>query len=382
MKSFISPVILLCCFVFLSCKGKKEEVQPEIPSVNIVEAGQKTVPVYTEYIGQTYGISDVQIQTRVQGWILAIHFKEGDMVKKGQLLFTLDDLEIRNKIDASVAQLARAKSQQAKTEADLSRVEPLVKMNALSQRELDAAIAANNTARAEVDAANAALSNSRVELGYTRIMSPITGIIGINKYLVGDLVNPTSVGGTLNTVSAVGEMRIRFPISESEYLRFVKRVRSDSSHLKQIGQVPVELLLGDGTAYYEKGKIDLTNRQVDPQTGSLLVQALFANQQRILRPGQYVKVRFQTDLYKDAIMVPQQAVSQLQSIYQVYVLNDSSKVNPRVVKVGARVGDNWIIEDGLKAGEKVAIVGSAVINPRVSVKPVMMKWNYDSTSVR
>jgi membrane fusion protein (multidrug efflux system) len=365
-----------------SCKEKKQEAELVSPSVNIVEAGQRTVPVYTEYIGQTYGISDVQILTRVQGWILGIHFKEGDMVKKGQLLFTLDDAEIRNRIDAATAQLARANSLLAKAASDLSRVEPLVKMNALSQRELDAAVAIRNSARAEVDAANASLSNAKVEFSYTRILAPISGIIGINKYQVGDLVNPTSLGGTLNTVSAVGEMRIRFPISESEYLRFVKRIRADSSALKKLSQVPVELVLGDGTVYFEKGRIDLTNRQVDPQTGSLLVQAVFANDQRILRPGQYVKVRFQTDIFPNAILVPQQAVGQLQSIYQVFVLNDSSKVNPRVVKVGARVGDNWIIEDGLKAGEKVALVGSAVINPGIPVKPVMMKWNYDSTSVR
>jgi membrane fusion protein (multidrug efflux system) len=382
MKSLFILSFYAIIFCTISCGEKKETAAPVSPDVNVVVAGQKTIPVFTEYVGETYGISDIQIQARTTGWILGIHFKEGDFVKKGQLLFTTDDQEIRNRIVEANAQLSKANSMKSKTQSDLDRVEPLVKMNALSQRDLDAAIAANNSAKAEVDASSAALANARVEQGYTRITAPISGLIGINKYQVGDYVNPTAIGGALNTISAVGEMRVRFPISESEYLRFVKRIRSDTASVKGLSKVPVTLILGDGTSFNETGKIDLANRQIDPQTGSLIVQAIFTNKQNILRPGQYVKVRFQTDIYQDAILVPQQAVSQLQSIYQVYVLNDSSKVNPRIVKVGARVGSNWIIQDGLKAGEKVAIIGSAAVNPRVPVKPITMNWNYDSTSVQ
>ncbi len=382
MKSLLRLFITTSFILILSCGEKKENAAPVSPDVNVVVAGQKTIPVYTEFVGETYGISDIQIQARTTGWILGIHFKEGDVVKKGQLLYTIDDQEIRNKIDAATAQLARANSQQSKTQSDLSRVEPLVKINALSQRDLDAAVAANNSAKAEVNAAAAALANARVEQGYTRITAPISGLIGISKYQVGDYVNPTAMGGSLNTISAVGEMRVRFPISESEYLRFVKRLRSDTASVRGLVKIPVKLILGDGTEFYETGRIDLANRQIDPQTGSLIIQAIFANAQRILRPGQYVKVKFQTDLYNDAILVPQQAVNQLQNIYQVYVLNDSSKISPRIVKVGARVGSNWIIQDGVKAGEKLAIIGSAAINPQIPVKPIMMKWNYDSTTVQ
>lgn len=382
MKSLFSLSFSAIFICTISCGEKKETAAPVSPDVNVVAAGQKTIPVYTEYVGETYGISDIQIQARTTGWILGIHFKEGDFVKKGQLLFTIDDQEIRNRISEAAAQLARASSMKSKTQSDLERVEPLVKMNALSQRDLDAAIAANNSAKAEVDASSAALANARVELGYTRITAPISGLIGLNKYQVGDYVNPTSIGGSLNTISAVGEMRVRFPISETEYLRFVKRLRSDTGSVKALGKIPVKLILGDGTEFNEIGRIDLANRQIDPKTGSLIIQSIFTNKQNILRPGQYVKVRFQTDIYENAIMVPQQAVSQLQNIYQVYVLNDSSKVNPRIVKVGARVGSNWIIQDGLKAGEKVAIIGSAALNLQVPVKPVSMNWNYDSTSVQ
>ena len=382
MKSLFSLSFSALLVFLISCGDKKEEAAPVSPDVNVVAAGQKTIPVNTEYVGETYGISDIQITARTSGWILGIHFKEGDFVKKGQLLYTIDDQEIRNRIAESSAQLSRANSMKSKTQSDLARVEPLVEMNALSKRDLDAAVAANNSAKAEVDAAAASLANARVELGYTRIVAPISGLIGINQYQVGDFVNPSAMRGLLNTISAVGEMRVRFPISESEYLRFVKRLRSDTSSVKRFNNVPVKLILGDGIEYNEIGKIDLANRQIDPATGSLIIQAIFANKQNILRPGQYVKVRFQTDIYQDAILVPQQAVSQLQNIYQVYVLNDSSKVSPRIVKVGARVGSNWIIQDGLKAGEKVAIIGSAAVNPRVPVKPIPMNWNYDSTSVQ
>jgi membrane fusion protein (multidrug efflux system) len=149
-----------------------------------------------------------------------------------------------------------------------------------------------------------------------------------------------------------------------------------------VDENPVELILGDGSIYSEKGKIDLANRQVDPTTGSLLLQAVFKNEMNLLRPGQYVKVRFKTDEYKDAILLPQQAVSQLQGIYQVFVINDSSKLAPRVVKPGARVGSNWIVSDGLKAGEKVAVIGNASIDMKNAVKPMTMNWNYDSTILR
>ena len=153
----------------------------------------------------------------------------------------------------------------------------------------------------------------------------------------------------------------------------------DKDKIQKALEIPVQLILGDGSTYPKYGKIDLINRQVDPQTGSLLMQALFKNKQNLIRPGEYVKVRFQTDEYKDAVMVPQQAVNQLQSIYQVYVVNDSSKVVPRVVQAGARVGSNWIITSGLKAGEKVAVIGNAVVNPKNPIKQNPMNWNYDST---
>ncbi len=374
------PIALVSAVVFSGCKDEKTAAAPMIPDVNVVEAGQMTVPVYSDYVGETYGISDVNIRSRLSGYVVSMHFKEGQTVQKGQLLYVVDDRNIQANIDAAEARLAEAKTYMVRAKADLDRVEPLTRMNALSQRDLDAAVATYNATRAQVSAAEAALRNAKIDLGFTRITSPITGVIGLSKVLVGDFVTQGAMGEPLNTVSAIGEMRVRFPIAEAEYLRFVKKAREVGKTGASIASVPVKLVLGDNTEFSETGRIDLANRQIDPETGSLTLQAVFKNDDRLLRPGQYVKVRFQTEEYKDAIMVPQSAVNQLQSIYQVFVLGDSSKLQPRVIKPGARVGSNWIVESGLQAGEKVAIVGSAAINPKFPVKPVAMNWNYDSTS--
>lgn len=371
--------VLVIVTVIFSCKDK-EEKPVLVPDVNVVAAGKLTVPVFTEFVGETYGISDVNIRSRVAGFLTSIHFKEGQQVEKGQLLYVVDDRNIITRIDAAEAQLAQARTYMVKAKADLDRVEPLTKMNALSQRDLDAARATYEASKSEVAAAEAALRNAKIDLGFTRITAPITGVIGLSKVLVGDFVNQGAMGEPLNIISALGEVRVRFPISESDYLRFAKRAKEKGIAAEGARDYPVELVLSDNSVFPEMGKIDLANRQIDPQTGSLTMQAVFQNKERLLRPGQYVKVRLKTDEYKDAIMIPQNAVNQMQSVYQVFVIGDSSKLKPRVIVPGARVGSNWIVSEGLKEGEKVAIIGNASINFRNPVKPVMINWNYDSTS--
>lgn len=357
-----------------SC-GEKKQKSTVIPDVNVVAAAQRTLPVYSEFVGQTYGQSDIDIQPRVEGWITAMNFKEGDMVKQGQLLYTIDEIQLRNRVASSQAGVAEAEVLLQKTKADLDRVEPLAKMNALSQRDLDAARASYNAQQQKLESAKALLSNSQVELSYAHITAPITGVIGISKVLVGDYVSRSSGKNIINTISAIGAMRVRFSISENDYLKFKKKAQEGATK----EQVEVEMLLGDGSVYPETGKIDFADRTIDPETGSLLVQAVFQNTSRVLKPGQYVKVRFITDLAKDAVLVPQQAVNQLQSIYQVFVLTDKNQIQPRPVETGMRIGSNWVITKGLKGGEKVALVGNAVIKPDIVVKPVEFSWNYDST---
>jgi membrane fusion protein (multidrug efflux system) len=223
------------------------------------------------------------------------------------------------------------------------------------------------------------MANAKIELGYTRITAPITGIIGISKVQVGDYVKMVSAGQGINVISSLGDVRVRFPISENDYLNFVREYKKDPKS-NNFREVPVELILGDGSVFGEKGILQLTNRQIDPNTGSILIQAVFKNSSGLLRPGQYVKVRFRTGEFNNAVVIPQQSVNQLQNIFQVFLLTDSNKVKPTTVKVGSRVGSNWIVTDGIKEGDKIVIVGSTFLNPTMVVRPVMLKWNYDSTS--
>jgi membrane fusion protein (multidrug efflux system) len=373
---------LLAGFIIISINSCKEDdsKKPVVsPDVNVVAAGKENLPIYSEYVGQTYGLSDINIEPRIEGWITGIFFKEGSMVQKGSLLYTIDDQPSLNRLDASRAEVARARTLMENKKSELGRVKPLADMNALSQRDLDYATANYDASVNEVKIAESRVENSKIELSYTRITSPITGIIGISKVQVGDYVSRATLGNGINVVSALGDVRVRFPISENDYLQFTREYKKDPK-ANNFAEIPVDLILGDGSLYSEKGRLQLTNRQIDANTGSILVQAIFKNAQGILRPGQYIKVRFKTSEYSNAVVIPQQAVNQLQNIYQVYLLTDSNKIKPSIIKVGARVGSNWIVKEGLKEGDKAVILGSAFVNTTTVVNPVIIKWNYDSTS--
>jgi membrane fusion protein, multidrug efflux system len=373
----INPIGPACFLLLLfpSCKDRSKESAQVVPEVNVVEAGQRTVPVYAEYVGQTFGQSDVEIHARAEGWVQNILFKEGSVVRKGQLLYVIEDNQLREREQAAQAHLAQANILLIKAKSDLDRVKPLAEMNALSKRDLDAAQADYDAQRQAVNAAQALLNNTRTQLSYARIKAPIGGIIGISNVKVGDYVKNADES-PLNTISAVSTMHVRFPITENDYLMYSQKM--DREKLRNLD---VDLILNDGSVFLEKAKLDFANREIDPSTGSLLVQAVVENKTRLLRPGQYVKVRFQTDEIPNAVLVPQQAINQLQSMYLAYVVNDSSKINPRPVKTGQRIGSNWVIIEGLKPGEKVALVGNTIIKPGMVVKPIVNAYSYDSTSL-
>lgn len=365
----------------ISCKEQKEVQEQVAPEVMTVAVIQKTVPVYGEYVGETYGKADVAINAQIDGTIVGIHFREGNYVQKGQLLYTLDDETLRNKYSQAEARYAQANTMMVRAKSDLERVEPLATMKALSQREFDAAKAAYQAAKSEVDVAGGALKNAKIDLGDAKILAPISGIIGISKLQVGDHASKLNLGEPLNMVSSVDEIRVRFTISEDEYLEYARRFK-DHRGFMVTDKIPVTLILSDGSFYDQTGSINITNRQIDPATGSFLVQAVFPNPKGLLRPGQFVRVRLQKDLYPDAIVVPQQAINQLQNKYQVFVVDDSSKLQPKLVTVGNRVGSNWIVKEGLKAGEQVAIIGSMLLRPAMQVRSKELSWNSDSTDIK
>jgi membrane fusion protein (multidrug efflux system) len=376
MKHYLACVLSIS--LIYGC-GPAEQKATVVPEVNVVPAGQYDIPILAEYVGQVFGQSDVAIRPRVEGWITGIHFKEGDEVKEGQLLYTIEDIQLQNKVANAQAQLTEAEVMYQKAKANLARVEPLVEANALSKKDLDEARADYEAQKENVNSARALKSNADVEKGYSRIVAPISGIIGISKVQVGDYVSRSLGDNTINTVSATQSVRVRFAITEKDFLEF--RRKRDEKGLSRDSLV-IYLELSDGTMYPETGKVDFADRNVDPTTGTITVQALFDNNQKILRPGQYVKVRFKADEMKQAIVIPQQAINQLQSTYRIFVLNDSNQIVPRTVKVGPRNGQNWVITEGLQASEKVAVLGNAIVKPNMVVTPVDMKWNYDSTLVK
>jgi membrane fusion protein, multidrug efflux system len=374
MKPILVSFIFLTVLTIAACKGKKEEAVAIVPEVNVVQVGQKDVPIYAEYVGQAYGQTDVELKPRVEGWIQSIHFKEGSMVERGQVLYVIQDDELRDSEQAARANLAQQQVLLVKTKADLDRVRPLAEMNALSKRDLDEAQANYDAQLQAIAAAEAALHNARTQLSYSRLTSPIRGRIGISKVQVCDFVRKTGLEEPINTVSSTGEIRIRFAVTESDYIRYSREIGPE-----KLRSLDVDLILNDGSLLPEKAKLDFANREIDATTGSMLVQAVVRNQTGLLRPGQYVKVRFTADEIPNALLVPQEAINQMQNVYMAFVVNDSSKINPRPVQVGARTGGNWVITDGLKAGEKVALVGNALIKPGMVVKPVMKSYSYDST---
>ncbi|MCL2041662.1 MAG: efflux RND transporter periplasmic adaptor subunit [Bacteroidales bacterium] len=352
------------------------------PDVHFAEVGVRDIPVYQTYVGQTYGLSDIDIQARVDGWLTGIHFKEGTFVSQGQLLYTIDDQPIQTKVDAAKASLAEANTKLVKAKSDYERVKPLAEMNALSKRDLDNAIAMYEAAQSEVEIADARLKTNEIELGYTRITAPITGLIGISKTQVGAYVSRgMGASQALNTISQIDKIRVRFSITENNYLSFRKAiVESGGDLIEKKQDIPITLILNDGTVYPEAGALDIVDREINPATGAMLVQAIFDNKEKMLRPGQFVKIRIQTEALKDAIVVPQSAVNQMQNIYQVFVLTAENKLEARIVEVGDRIGSNWVIKNGLSAGEKVVTLGNvSLIKADVPLNPVDMQWDYDKT---
>jgi membrane fusion protein (multidrug efflux system) len=380
MKLFITTVDLqkkmLCLLVVLTSAGCKNNETVTLPpvKVNVVKAVMNDVPLYEDFVAQVYGESDVDIRSRVEGWVTSVNFKEGSAVKKGSLLYVIDDSQYQTRVDREANELARAKTEMVRTRSELSRVQPLTELNALSQKDLDNATAAYDAAQAQVMASEASLKNARIELGYTRVLAPFDGIVGISNVRVGDYVSRAGGTSVLTTISSIRGVRIRFQISEREYLRIAQMTDEEISSAKK----NVQLILADGSLYPEKGEVNFADREIDPKTGTLTIEALFPNPKGLLRPGLFVKARILLSTYPDAVLVPQRSVFQLQNLSQVFTVSDSSTLKVNIVQTGPKVGDAWIITKGLKQGDKVAVIGTASLTPNSKIEAVEMKWPDDA----
>jgi membrane fusion protein, multidrug efflux system len=356
--------------------SKKEAPPPPPPEVQVAEVVRKDVPIYIELVGSTLGSEDIEIRPRVEGYLVSMNFTEGSFVKKGQLLYRIDPQPLEAAVAEARADLATAQSRLEKNDNDVARFRPLAKQQAVSQQELDNALSAQQAAKFQVTAFDAKLAKAKLDLAYTSITSPIDGLIGTTQKKVGSLVG-RGESTLLTTVSQINPILFRCAIAEAEYLRLARRgADRDKSAEKKF---PVELILADGTVHPHKGRLDAVERAVDAATGTLTGQFSFPNPERLLRPNQYGKARLVTDVKQDAAVVPQRAVQEIQGLYSVMVVKPDATVEQRMIKAGERVGNLWVIDSGLKPGEKVIVEGIQKVRPGVQVSAKTVKLEEETS---
>lgn len=355
-----------------ACKPKTpEQAPPPPPPAVIVEPVlQKTVPIYVENVGQTVAAETVEIRARVPGFITEAPFKEGSMVKKGDLLFRIDPRAYEAVVKQAQANLAKAEASVERAKADLARLEPLVATSAISKQERDTTATTAKVAEADVLAARAALATAELDLSYTTMSAPFDGMVGARQVDVGNFVGASSGTQLLATVSTTDPMRASFYVAEQNYLRFQRRFMGDEEAKEEhSAQMEFELILGDGSVYGHKGKFEFADRALDPRTGTLKIVISFPNPELLLRPGQFGRVRAKAEERPDALLVPQRAVTETQSLQSVLVVGEGGKVEQRTIKTGERYEDMFIVTDGLKAGEKVVVEGLQKARSGMTVNP-------------
>jgi membrane fusion protein (multidrug efflux system) len=371
------------------CEKGEKAGPPGPPAVEVVDVIQKDVPVYKEWIGTTDGFVNATIRAQVQGYLVKQNYREGDLVKTGQALFEIDPRTFQAALDQSKGALDQAKGilEQSKADvavqearwatakANLARVKPLAEQNAVSQKDLDDAVGAEESTRSSVVAAKASvvaagasvvaaqanLEKAALDVGFTKVTSPIDGIAGIAKAQIGNLVGPSSTQ-ELTSVSTLDPIKVYINVSEQEYLG----ARQSNENVEA---VPLELILADGSVFPQKGHFYLADRQVDVTTGTLKLGAIFPNPGNLLRPGQYGKIRARMSVLRGALLVPQRAVGDVQGAYMVAAVGPDNKVDIRRVKPSEKVGSLWVIDEGLKPGEKVIAEGIQKVRQGMVVAP-------------
>ena len=401
-----SVSLVLALFLWPAGCARKTAPVSEPAEVYVASPVQRDVSIYSDWIGTTVGFVDAEIHSQVTGYLMSQNYKEGSLVKKGDLLFQVDPrpfqalvdqakaraeasktqlTEAKAEVDQAKAEIDRAQAALGKTELDVKRYSPLVSDGTVSQQELDDAVQANlankasvaaaqgryerakaqvATAEANVAVAQSVLQGAQLNLGFTRVTAPVDGIAGIRVANIGDLVG-TGERSVLTSVSQVDPILVEFPVSEQEYLGLRSFLLGGDANRGP----SLELILADGTIYPHRGIIDIIGREVNPTTGTLQIRGLFANPGNVLRPGQYAKIRAATSIRKAALLLPQGAVEQLQGAYQVFVVGPSNKCAVRTVVVGDRIGSYWLIEQGLKPSDRVVIEGLQKIRAGDTVNP-------------
>ena len=358
---------LASMLIGFGCKQNAPPAPPP-PTVLVTQVIQKDVPLGAEWVGTTVGFVNAKVMPRVQGYLLTQIYEDGANVKAGQLLFEIDDRPYKASLDQALGDLAMQRANLKKHQQDVARYTPLAAQGAISKQELDDATQAARAGEAQVQAAEAAVANARLNLDWTKIYSPIDGIAGIAPVQVGDLVSPATV---LTTISQVDPMKVTFAITEREYLRFADKIKEHGEKGRAEDEPDLELFLADGSAYPRRGRFHVANREIDRETGTILVQAVFPNPDGMLRPGLYAKVRAATETARGALLVPERAVQEIQGTYQVAVVGPDDRIALRTVRTGQQINGLWIVNEGLQAGERVVTQGLQKVKDGivVSAKP-------------
>jgi membrane fusion protein (multidrug efflux system) len=380
-KRFFIPVLILAIlWIVTGCGSNEKEVKAPLPEVKVIKPIQKDIPITKEFVGQIYGIYDIPIRARVEGWLEGIHFKEGGAVSKGQLLYTIDDEQLNTRVAEAMSTVAEARTILANAESELNRIKPLAEINAVSMSDLDAAQAAYDASQANVDAANANLRSAEIHLSYAKMYSPINGIIGKTKAKVGEFVGREPNPVILNTVSRIDTVRVEFFLTESDYLQLAQASLEKIEEIKKMRDEArqrsggLELILSDGTIHPYKGKMDFVDRQVDPGTGALLIQGSFPNPDKILRPGQFARVKANISNVENALILPQRCFIELQGSFSVLTVDADGKVGQKQVEVGTTWNDYRLVIDGIGSDELVILEGVQQTRPGMVVKPVISEY--------
>ena len=353
----------------LAACAKKEAPPPAPPKVSVAPVIQRDVPVFIEAIGQTRGSTEIEVRARVEGYLESVDFKEGSYVKKGQLLYTIDPRPLQASVAQAKGVQAQAEAQLARAKQDVMRYEPLVAKNAISRQEYETAVQVQRAAEASVEAARAGTQHADIDLSYTRVTAPAAGVVGRTEVYPGTLVG-RGQSTLLTHISQVDTIHVRVSVPERDFIEMNRRGEERRRAGVTTAPGKFELVLSDGSTHPEKGDLVFVDRAVDAQTGTMLVEVAFPNPGGVVRPGQYARVRVAIDEKKGALLVPQRAVSELQGIYNVAVVKPDDTVDLRMVKPAERIGNLWVIDQGLQAGDRIVVEGVQKVRAGLKVTPV------------
>jgi membrane fusion protein (multidrug efflux system) len=358
--------ILVVCTTMAGCKESPPPPTPP-PEVVVEPVQVRDMPVQAEFTGEVRGGQDVEIRARVAGFLQSQHYTEGGLVRKGDLLFVIDPKPFQATAARAQADMAEAQARHNRAVIQVNRLRPLVAQHAVSQQDLDNAMASEEASRAGVAAAEAQLRSARIDLGYTRVTSPINGVAGNRQADIGSFVGspqPT----VLTVVSSLDSVRFDFTISESEYLAYARATKAQAGKRRQAGP-GLELVLADGSVFPQKGQVTVVGRGVSTETGTLPIQATFPNPGGLLRPGQFGRVRLPITTRKNAVVIPQRSVQELQGTYNVFVVSPDSVAQVREIKVANRSGSDWIVSEGLEPADRIVVEGLQKVRPGTKVRP-------------